>query len=135
MTFAAILIIARSFVARHWKVLAGGLLAVVLVCVFLLMFCRSRPKPQIDAVTIQKINTANESERKKELQKVIEDNSAVISTVDNRTTIAETNVIERNRLIDERVKDADRKIAEAKAVGRDVTSEELECILVPDNCK
>jgi Co/Zn/Cd efflux system component len=110
---------------------AAAVLVLLLLPFLLLRGCGG--SPVIDQEQINKINSANEKERKAELQKVIEDNQETISTVDNRTTIAETNVVERNRLIDEKIKEVDKKIAEAKHQGRDVTAQELECLLT-GNC-
>ena len=110
--------------------IAAGL-ALLLAIVFVFRSCGK--KASIDQEQINKINAANEKERKAELQKVIEENQEVVATVDNRTTIAETNVVERNRLIDEKIKEVDKKIAEAKQQGHDVTAEELECLLT-GNC-
>jgi hypothetical protein len=69
------------------------------------------------------------------LQKVVDDNADVIKTVDNRTEIVNTDVYERQRASQERIAEADKQIEAAKAQGRDVTQEELECLLVPDHCQ
>lgn len=90
-------------------------------------------KPSIDLDTVNRINTANESQRKKELEKVIFENQEVIKTVDERTNLADVNIVEREKAIDEKIKQVDAKIQEAKANGKDVTSAELECILT-GNC-
>ena len=121
---------ATLWAKRGITILAG--LIVVIVFLFVFRSCGRRPA-SIDQESINKINSANEAERKKELQNVIEDNADVVRTVDNRSTVAETNVIERNRLIDEKIKQADQAISNAKAQGRDVTGPELECILT-GNC-
>jgi hypothetical protein len=125
---------AGYFVLDHWKIFAIAVVVIVFVVLFY-KACSGKKPVKIDLETVQKVNSADRREREAELQKVIEENSDVISTVDNRSAIAETNVVERNREIDARVKEADRKIEEAKRQGRDVTSEELECILVPENCQ
>lgn len=109
-----------------------AVLALLLLPFLLLRGCGR--SPSIDQEQIEKINKANEKERKAELQKVIEENAEVVRTVDNRTSIAETNVIERNRSIDEKVKEADKAITEAKKQGRDVTAAELECLLTGNLC-
>jgi hypothetical protein len=130
-TWAALL----AGLKKHWRVIAIGV-GVVLVVGFTISFFRScqRARIKIDQESINKINSANEAERKKELQKVIEDNADVVQSVDNRSALAETNVVERNREIDARVKAASEKIEEAKRRDGHVSSEELECILVPENC-
>ncbi|MEO8649811.1 MAG: hypothetical protein ABI539_11655 [Acidobacteriota bacterium] len=124
-----------DLVSAHWRVIAIAA-GVVLVIGLTIGFFRScaRARIKIDQESINKINSANEAERKKELQKIIEDNASVVQTVDNRSALAETNVVERNREVDERVRAANAKIEAAKRVNGHVTSEELECILVPENC-
>lgn len=123
-----------NYVRKHWQVVAG-IAAIVLVIVFGLVFRSCGKKASIDQEAINKINSANEKERKAELQIQIEKNQDVINTVDNRSSIADVNVIERNAVIAEKVRVVDRKIAEAKQQGRDVTGPELECMLIPDNCQ
>jgi hypothetical protein len=116
----------------HWKIFAIALGVIVLVVLFY-KACGHK-KASIDLQTVDKINNANERDRKAELRKTIEDNATVVNTVDNRSTIAETNVVERDRQIEEKVKAADAEIQKAKSQGHDVTSQELECILTGD-CK
>jgi regulatory protein YycI of two-component signal transduction system YycFG len=136
MIFAIATFLANSFglnfdTARKWT--TRGLYAVaalILLLVVILLFKKcGGSKATIDENAIQKIITANEIERKKELTKVIEDHSEVVTTADNRSTIAETNVIERDRKIAEKVKQANDAITAAKQQGRDVTGPELECLL------
>lgn len=117
------------------KLTSIGIVALVILLIVLGLRGCGKSTPKIDEASLQKINSANKKEREQELQKVIENNADVVKTVDNRSNIAETNVVERNRLIDEKVKAADQAIVAAKQQGRDVTSEELECILIPENCK
>jgi len=121
----------------RWPLKLGSIIAIVLVLGLVIGFFKScgRKTVKIDQESINKINSENRKEREAELQKVVEENSDVVNTVDNRTAIAETNTIERNRLIEEKVKAVDAKIAEAKQQGRNVTQEELECLLVPENCQ
>lgn len=88
-----------------------------------------------DQESIEKINSADRTKRLEELEKIVNDNQDVIKTNDNRTLETENNIEERNRQIDEKIKEADKKIEEAKNQGKNVTSEELECILIPENCK
>lgn len=113
-----------------------GVVALVLLIV-LIGSVRSclRPKPKIDLERIERINKANETERRKEIEKVVLENLETTRTVDERTTLAEQNAVERDRVIDEKIDQVNQKIAEAKRDGKDVTSEQLECLLVPENCK
>ena len=118
------------FVKDNWKIVLPVIVGIVLFILLITSFRSCGKKATIDQEQINKINSANEKERKLELQKVIEQNQEVVATVDNRTTIAETNVVERNRQIDEKIKEVDKKIIEAKAQGKDVTAEELEALLL-----
>lgn len=134
-------LIASLFGFDITKVQKAVLLAVMILAAILIIvvcaFCYKKcgPKPaSIDQKSIEKINKANEVERKAELQKVIEQNADVVKTVDERNTIAEMNEVERQAQIHAKIAEADQKIAAAKANGRDVTSAELECILVPASC-
>lgn len=111
----------------------GAILLVVIVAFF---YRHCGPKPaSIYMKSVNKINKANEIERKAELQKMIEQNADVVKTVDQRNTIANEDERTRDAAIWAKIQQADQKIADAKAGGRDVTSAELECILVPENCK
>ncbi len=121
-----------GFVVAHWRWFAVA--GVVLLFVFIVVNSRGcgNGSVKIDEKTIQSINSANEKERKAELQKVIEDNQDVIKTVDERTELAGVNRVEREREIDAKIAEAEKKIQEAKSQGKDVTSAELECILTGD---
>lgn len=142
MIFAISQFIAGLFGLDITKVQKAVLLTVMILAAILLFavvaffYRHCGPKTaSIDLKSVEKINKANETERKAELQKVIEQNADVIKTVDERNTIAETNETERNAQIFAKIQEADRKIAEAKASGRDVTSAELEKILCPNGCR
>jgi DNA-binding transcriptional MerR regulator len=89
----------------------------------------------IDIKNIEKINSENRAERQAELREVVEANADTITTVNGNTTIAETHVTERNAEVDAKVREADKKIQDAKQQGQDVSSEQLECILLPEKCK
>lgn len=117
------------------KMVSIAVLVLLLMIVVLGIKSCGKKETHIDQASVEKINSNNKAEREAELTRTIEKNQDVITTVDGRTTIAETNVVERDRLIDEKVKSADQAIQAAKQQGRDVTSEELECILIPNNCK
>lgn len=116
------------------KAVIVGIILVLFGTVFVWRSCSSR-RAKIDLQNIEKVNSQNRQERQAELQKVIEQNADVVKTVDDRTTIADANVEQRNAQIYAKIKDADEKIEAAKQQGRDVTSDELECILVPEHCK
>lgn len=140
MIFAVSKFIASLFGWDISKVQKAVLLAVTILAAILLFlivvffFRHCGPKPAtIDQKSINKINAANETERKAELQKVIEQNADVVKTVDERNTIAEINEVEKQAQIHAKIAEADKKIADAKANGRDVTGPELECLLT-GNC-
>jgi len=108
----------------------------VLGLIYVVTWFACGKRSSIDIKNVEKINSENRTERLKELQNVVEDNANVVKTVDGRTTIAETNVTERNAAVDAKVKEADKKIQEAKQQGQNVTSEQLECMLLtPDKCQ
>lgn len=118
--------------AQQWAVIALILIGVIAITgVVWGVVSWITPDEKIDQVSINKINASNEKERKEELRQVVEENADVVRSVDNRTTIAEVNVVERDRKIDEKVAEIDRKIMEVKTQEhRDITSAELECLLV-----
>jgi preprotein translocase subunit SecF len=109
----------------------GGVILLTVILFF--SFCGK--SGGIDQESINKINSANEAERKQELREVIEKNADTVKTVDNRTAITETNIEQRNQEIEAKIKQADKKILEAKSQGRDVTAEELEKCLLEGDCK
>jgi len=62
---------------------------------------------------------------------VVEKNAETIRAVNEDVALAETNVVERNRKVDEAVKEADRKVQEARrSLGRDLKQEEVDCLLL-----
>jgi ABC-type multidrug transport system fused ATPase/permease subunit len=121
---------------KHWRIalVVVGLVFLLSTVILLKKSCSNR-KVKIDESTIQKINSENRAERIKELTEVVESNADVIKTVDERTELVEVNAIERNAEVDRKVRDADLKIQEAKAQGKDITGPELECILLPEKCQ
>jgi DNA-binding transcriptional MerR regulator len=123
---------ALMFLVRNWRI---TLPAIALGIIVFFVFRSCGRSKGIDVKNIEKINSENKAERQQELREVVEENADAIKTVDGRTTIAETNVVERDRLVDEKVKEADKKIEEAKQQGQDVSSEQLECILLPEKCQ
>lgn len=109
-------------------------IALLLLIVFAYRGCKSKTA-KVDLETVDKINSKNAAEAKKEVRDLVEENINVTTTVDNRTTLAEANAVERDRLIEEKIKVVNQQIAEAKNQGRDVTQEELQCLLVPSDCQ
>jgi uncharacterized membrane protein YhiD involved in acid resistance len=109
----------------------------VLILLWLVFSVKSclKPKPKIDLEQIDRINRANEQERRKEVEKLVLENLDTTRAVDERTTLAERNAVERERVIDEKIAEVNQKIAESRREGRDVTGADLECLLVPENCK
>lgn len=113
--------------------IAAGL-ALLLLLVIAFRSC-GKSKAKVDLETVDKINSKNEAEAKKAVRKTVEENMDVATTVDNRSTLAEVNIIERERLLEEKIKVVDRQIAEARAQGQDITQEQLQCLLVPSDCQ
>jgi len=108
------------------------ILVIFIVLVVSLKSCLT-PKPNlhVDEDDLRGVNSRNAAERDKALTTVLEKNKDVVQTVEKDSTLADTNVVERNRKIDEAVREADRKVQEAKrSLGRDVTSEELERLIM-----
>lgn len=116
---------------KHWKVTLI-FVGIVFLLATVVLFTKScvRKKVNIDEAQIQKINSENRAERIKELTEVVESNADVIKTVDERTELVDVAAEARNQEVDARVKKADEAIVAAKREGKDVTAEELECLLV-----
>lgn len=123
------------FIKTYWKKIIVTLGIIILIATVASVYQNCKPQPKIDLETVNKINTADEVKRKDELKKTIEDNADVIKTVHEDTEIVNLSVEEKDKAIAEKVEDANKKIEEAHALGHDVTSEELECILVPAHCQ
>ena len=125
-----------GWTVAHWRLVAGVVAVLFLVIGISLVFraCNKRDA-KIDHDTIDRINSKNEAEARKEVREMVEENMDVATTVDNRTTLAEANAVERDRLIEEKIAVVNQKVAEAKQQGRDVTAEELECLLTGNLCR
>ena len=123
-----------TILKTHWKKIAiGAGIFILLVSVFL-VYDGCKAKPTIDLETVNKINNANEKEAKEELTKKVQESADVIVQAEETTRNVELTVDERNRLIQEKIAEAEKKVAEAKNQNRDVTQEELQCLLVPSDC-
>ena len=119
------------------RVLLAVMILVVVAVIVAGLWLRScfKSTPKLDIKNIEKINKANEKERLKELEQTIVENQSVVRTVDKRNAIAEVSEAEKQLQIQIKIEEVNQKIATAKAQGRDVTGPELECMLVPENCK
>jgi hypothetical protein len=123
---------------QKWTIIGaiGLILLIVLAIGLWLKSCSAAHKLKVNQAQVEKINKADEKERKAEYQKIVTENADVVTTTDERTTIAETNETEKQAQIYAKVQEADEKVQAAKAAsGRDVSQDELECILVPQHCK
>lgn len=119
-----------------WRLIIGGaILVVLLISGLWIRSCVNRRHAKIDEAAIQKINRANEQQRKEELRKVVVENEDVVKTVDNRTELQNLDIVTKTREIDQKVTEADKGIVEAKKQGKDITGPELECLLIPANCQ
>lgn len=117
----------------HWKKYLIGLAALI-IFIWVAGFTDSCGGSTIDQEELQKINSAERKERLQELDKNVRENLDTLKTVDGRNVATETSVQEREAIIANIVREGDRKVEEAKRQGRDVTSEELECVLLPEKC-
>jgi phage tail sheath protein FI len=123
-----------GFAVAKWRYFAVGGAILLTFIVVMVAVKRPGPRPKVDEATLQKINSANETTRIDALNKTVDENEQIVTTVGNRSTIVEVNRVERERETAEKVAEVNQKIAAAKADGRDVTQSELECMLVPGNC-
>lgn len=130
MTFSVILL----FIKGNWRKIAIAVGIIILFLIIFFTYQSCKPQPKIDIETVNAINTVNEQKRKEELTKTFNENADVIKANDGRTALTDLTVDERNKQIAEKVKEADKKIAESKANGENVTQEGLECLLIPENC-
>lgn len=133
MTFLGILAIIWSFIKKHWKAIVVGL-AILILLSYVAGFSTCG-KPRIDQESIQIINNANEEKRKEELEKKVNENLDVIKSADKNTELSNLEIEERQKEIDKKVEELDKKVEEAKRNGKDITQEQLECMLVPENCQ
>ena len=123
----------------HWLwplilISAAVVLAILLLPILLMRGC-GRPSVKIDHEVIDRINTKNAADARKEVRELVEENLDVTEAVGNRTALAEANAVERDRLIEEKIVEVNKKVAEAKAQGQNVTQEDLHCLLIPSDCR
>jgi hypothetical protein len=126
-----------GWIVAHKRLVIYTVLAMALALLLFFAYrgCKGGKKATIDLEGVTKINSVDRAERLKELEKVITENQDVIATADNRTTLAEQDIVTRNREIARKVAEADKAIENAKSHGRDVTQQELECLLTPKECE
>lgn len=117
------------FCIDNYKVVLPIIGVIVLLILVALAYRGCKKRATIDLQTIDKINNGNRQQREEELRKVIYENADVVKTVDERNTIAEANRVDQDRVVEEKIKEADRKIVEARSQGKDITGPELECLL------
>jgi hypothetical protein len=138
MTFAAIgLFLANvwGFIYAHWRIV---LIAVIVFLALLTGFCVYRgikSRATIDQTKIDALNKKNEVERKQELREIIDQNADVIKTIDERNALSDLTIEQRSAEAEKKVEEANKYIEDAKRVGRDVTQDELVCLLQPETCK
>lgn len=140
MTLAAIRLFLANvwgYIVAHWRWFLYGFLAIalLLLVVFAYRGCRGSKKATIDLESVTKINNADRKERLEELEKTVIQNQDVIESASNRTALTDLDIETRRKEVQAKVDAADKKVMEAKEQGRGVTQEELQCILVPEDCK
>lgn len=124
--------------AAKWgkRIFLGLVVLVALIIGLIVVKCAGGDSPKvINEETLQKVKNGDRSTIQKELQDRIDSNAETVRTVDNRTTIAEVNVVERNKAADAKVKQAADAVIAARQQGRDITAEELECLLTGNLCR
>lgn len=119
-----------------WPLKLGTVVAILVLLLIVFLSFRScgKKEAKIDHEAIQKVNSANKAEARQQVREMVEENLEVVEAVGNRTVLAEANAVERDRLIEEKVHDADAKVNAIKDQGGNVTQEQLQCILVPSDC-
>lgn len=113
--------------------IAAGL-GLLLLLVFAFRSC-GKKTAKVDLETVDRINSKNATEARKDVNAMVEENINVAEVVGNRTALADANAVERDRFIEEKKKVVNDAVAAAKAEGRNVTQEELQCLLVPSDCQ
>ena len=117
---------------RYWRealAVVGVILALGIV-IFTFKACnKPEKKLEIPIERINKINSDNEQEKREGLRETVVEHQEVLITVDERTTIAEVNVEERDAEIAKKVADADAKITVVRQHKGDVTADEVKCLL------
>ena len=124
-------------VRQNWRfVCVAAAICVFLIAIGLIYRSCTRPVPkaQVDLKTVEAINKQNREERLKALEKTIQENADVVETVDRRSTIAAEDEASRNAAIWAKIAEVNEKVEAARLQGRDVSQEELECMLVPEHC-
>lgn len=116
-------------VKRIWLGLIILGLALILGAGLWIKGCSSRRNAKMDQKEIQKINSADRTERLEGLSKTVTDNSDVVKTVDGRNTIAEVSETEKQAQTNAKILELDEKVEAAKRSGHDVTGPELDCML------
>jgi hypothetical protein len=120
-----------------WPLKLGTLLVFLVVIGLIiggLRSCGRKKDIKLDHETVQKVNSIDKAEVRKEIREMVEENLDVVEAVGSQTALTEVNAVERNRVIEEKITEADRKIQEVKAEKGNVTQEDLQCILVPSDC-
>ncbi len=122
---------------KYWRLAAVVVGAIIVLILLIVAFrsCGGKKEIKIDEAALQKVNSVNRIEREQELKEIITENLEVIKTIDNRTVLTDVVIEQRNREIAAKVKEADAKITEAKQQGKDVSSAELQCLLIPEDCE
>lgn len=120
---------------KYWAQILTGIGILILLVVIAGVYQNCKPQPHLDLESVQKINVADEVARKEELKKKLEENANIIKSTRENTNLIDLSIEEKNKQIAEKVEEANKQIEVIKEQGRDVTSEELECILIPEHCQ
>lgn len=131
----ALLLLVWNFIKKHWKgiLLVSAFIVVLSYVAGFSTFCSSGPK--VDLETVDKINSKNEKEAHKALEEAVNKNLDVIKSADESTTLSDLDIETRQKESDKKVAELEKKVEDVQKQGRNVTQEELECMLVPEHCQ
>lgn len=124
------------FIADNWPYVLAAVVAFVLFVYLIvgLNSCGKNTPPVFTPESLNKINSAEREQIDKVVREVITENTEAKHTVDNRTATSEAEAERLKQEVDEKARKAAEKVIEARNQGRDVTAEELECIVL-GSCK
>lgn len=123
------------FVKDNWPYVLAFIGAVVLFVFVAVWFnsCGGNTPPVFTPESLNKINAAESERIEKVVREEIEKNAEAKRAVGDRTANAESDAERNKQEVDEKARKAAEKVKEARNQGRDVTAEELECIVL-GNC-
>ncbi len=125
--------ISAWFISNKRTIIYMGLAILILIIAISTYQC-TKKEVRYDYETINKINSQNEKESKQAIREVIEANAESIKTIDERNTLSDEQIEFKQREVDKKVEQISKEIEYSKSQHGNVSGEELECLLVPENC-